>query len=970
MMISFSCRSFLKLIILFTLMILIILPQYSFAQTSESSGSKATKKKTGTSSISTLGTGIKNYGYRRSLSESNKEEIINALSAEELSQLFAKLDNEDRQDLFNHLSTYQKKDLFVTLTDNEKQKIFRTLEDKDKIDLFGMIEDKDRMIILSNLSYMEKSRLLNSLSIEEKKKWREKYPELSSFIEITDEELAQTPEGLEKKEKGKEVSRLEEIFSGQFPTSIDKEMRQFGYDFFIQKPSSSVQSVTPLSAPDKTPSFTPEKNIPVGSEYYIGPGDSFTINLWGNVEELHYAIVARDGTITLPRLGTLSVSGLTFSELKDFLFNRFKEYYPDFKMNVTMDALKSIDIFMVGELNNPGTYSLSSLSTVVSALCAAGGPNKNGSLRNINILNNGQLIKTIDLYDFFINGAKGDDITLKQGYTVFVPVIGPTVAVAGHVKRPAIYEIKEGQTLDQVIEFAGGLLPTSHLQNIIVERIVGQQGRVVVSFDIDPSNNKTAQNLKTTLKDGDLVKIYPVHKNIEKVVYLEGNVKYPNEYELKEGMKIKDIIPSYDYLLPESYRPQAEILRLVPPNLHPEIRTFDLGKMLDGDESQNLTLQDRDRIIIYNEWEKQNIPEVSISGAVRNPGIFRLYKDMTVKDLIFAAGNTTKDAYLEKGELTRVVSGESGADIVKMDFSPKRAAEGTPEDNIVLQEDDKVFIREIPKYKTSLEKKIYLEGEFKFPGEYSFKEGETISSVIERAGGLTEEAYAYGAVFTRESVKEVQSERKREYIEKLEQDIFTISAYSADTSLDASQASVALQTLNAKKEMLEKLKDAEPTGRMIINLSEAVLIPSGDNDLELRPGDRIVVGKRPDSVFIIGEVYNPNAIIYKTGSDVGDYLNLVGGITENADKKQLYIVRADGTVISKKQEKFGFFNWDSSAHRWGFGSFKSIELEPGDTIIVPKKVIQFSWLKWFKDTTSVLYQLAVSAGVLNDIIKN
>ncbi|NLD39567.1 MAG: polysaccharide biosynthesis protein [Desulfatiglans sp.] len=921
-------------------------PQYSLAQTSRSPLGQSSKVKTGVSSIATLGTGIKDYGYKRSLNESVKEEIISLLTAEELPLLFEKLDDADRQDLFSHLSPSQKRVVFVTIADSEKQKIFQTLGDKDKIDLFALIDDKERMILLSNLGYMEKSRLINSLSISEKKIWLEKYPELASSIELKGEEFV--PEGAEKKN-----SRLEELFSGQFPSSIDKDIRQFGYDFFIQKST-----------------FTPEKNVPVGSDYYIGPGDSFTINLWGNVEEAHYATVSRDGTITLSRLGTLSVSGLTFSELKIFLYNRFKEYYPDFKMNIAMDALKSIDIFMVGELNNPGTYSLSSLSTVVSALYASGGPNKNGTLRNISILNNDELVKTIDLYDFFIRGAKGDDITIKQGYTVFVPVIGPTVAVAGHVKRPAIYEIKEGQTLEQVIDYAGGLLPTSHLQNIIVERIVGQKGRVIVSFDIDSSNEKNTQNLKTVLKDGDLVKIYPVHKNIEKVVYLEGNVKYPNEYELKNGMKLKDIIPSYDYLLPESYLPQAEILRLVPPNLHPEIKTFDLGKMLDGDEGQNLALHDRDRITIYNAWEKQNIPEVTISGAVRNPGIFRLYKDMTVKDLIFAAGNSTKDAYLEKGELTRVLSGDSGADIVKLEFSPKRATEGSPQDNIILKEDDKVFIREIPKYKTSLEKKVYLEGEFRFPGEYSFKEGETISSVIERAGGLTEEAYPYGAVFTRESVKDIQSERKREYIEKLEQDIFTISAYSAETSLDASQASVALQTLNAKREMLEKLKQAEPTGRMIINILDAVLIPSGDNDLALRAGDRLIVGKRPDSVFVIGEVYNPNAIIHRSGSDVGDYLNLVGGITGNADKKQLYIVRADGTVMSKKQEKFGLFNWDSSSHRWGFGSFKSVKMEPGDTIIVPKKVLQFSWLKWFKDTTSVLYQLAVSAGVLNDILKD
>ena len=209
--------------------------------------------------------------------------------------------------------------------------------------------------------------------------------------------------------------------------------------------------------------------------------------------------------------------------------------------------------------------------------------------------------------------------------------------------------------------------------------------------------------------------------------------------------------------------------------------------------------------------------------------------------------------------------------------------------------------------------------------------------------------------------------RKQEYIDKLERDVYTISAFAADTSLEPSQAGIALQTLNAKKEMIEKLKQAEPTGRMVINVSDLLLMPAGINDLELRPGDRLVVGRRPDSVLVIGEVYNPNAIIYNSKGDVSYYLNLVGGMTDNADKGQMYIVRADGTVVSKKQSKFGLISWDSSKHRWGFGSFNSIELNPGDTIIVPEKIVKFGWLKLLRDTTSIMYQIAVSAGVLNTI---
>ena len=264
---------------------------------------------------------------------------------------------------------------------------------------------------------------------------------------------------------------------------------------------------------------------------------------------------------------------------------------------------------------------------------------------------------------------------------------------------------------------------------------------------------------------------------------------------------------------------------------------------------------------------------------------------------------------------------------------------------------------------SSLEKTVCLIGEFIFPGEYIFSEGETISSVIERAGGLTEEAYPYGAVFTRESAKEIWEARKQEYISKLEQDILTISAISAETASDAAKADTALQKLNAKKQMLERFKLAKPTGRMVINLSDAILTHSGENDLELRPGDRLVVGRRPDSVHVTGEVHNPGEITHTPGSDVAYYLDNAGGMTGNAAERQIFIVRADGTVVSKGIES-AIYGQHDSKHGW-WGSFKSLELYPGDTIIVPQKVIPVSWLK---DTTRgmhAVYEVAVSAHVLN-----
>ncbi|MBN1847178.1 MAG: SLBB domain-containing protein [Deltaproteobacteria bacterium] len=917
---------------------------------------KASAQEDSTTSIDKLktnllggaGSSVEVQKYYRFLSDTQKRELLESLSSEEKVRIFENLSEFDRQNLFKILSNTEKRNLFKGLSDIDKRKIFNSLNDSDQRNLFAILDDVDKKMILSNLSDQEKSRLINSLSEDEQAKWVEEYPDLE--VSTTTQETPSNGFSQTSMEEDPSVSNIERLLSGQFPSDISRELRQFGYDYFSRTSAS----------------YFPETIIPVGPGYIIGPEDTFTIHLWGRTEETYNVTVRRDGSITIPRLGTLSVNGLTFSDLKTYLFNRFNEYYPDFQMSITMGALRTVEVFVIGELDHPGTYSLSSLSTAISAIFASGGPNKNGTLRDIRVFQDGKLIKSIDLYEFFIKGTKESDVFLKQGSTIFIPIIGPVVGIAGCVKRPAIYEMKGTQSIGEIIELAGGVLPIGHLQNVVIERVMGNQTRVVNSFNLDPSNDQANDFLNMPLQDGDVIKIYPVYKRINKVVYLEGHVKYPREYELKEGMRLMDIIPSYDSLLPEPFLPQAEITRLIPPDLHPEVIEFNLGALLEGDRDQNLLLQDQDRVTIYSAWEKREIPEITIKGSVRNPGIYRLFKGMTVKDLLFQAGNLTQNAYLEKADLTRIVPGKEGADLIKLEFSPKNALAGLPTDNLELQRNDLIHIREIPKYGQSLNRKVILEGEFFFPGEYAFSEGERLLSVVQRAGGLTREAYPYGAVFLRESVKEIQKERLLEYISKLEQEILTVSALSAETALDASQASIVQQTLSSKQELIKKLKEAEPTGRMVININEILIDPSSDSNLELRPGDYLIVNKRPDFVNILGEVYNPTSLLVEKEKRVGYYLGLVGGITDNADKNQIYIVKANGSVISKKQEGFlGLASWDDEEHRWDFGGFNSIKLDPGDTIIVPRKIVRFAWLRLTQNISEVLYQIAITAGVLH-----
>ncbi|RPI77885.1 MAG: polysaccharide biosynthesis protein, partial [Desulfobacteraceae bacterium] len=467
----------------------------------------------------------------------------------------------------------------------------------------------------------------------------------------------------------------------------------------------------------------------------------------------------------------------------------------------------------------------------------------------------------VDLYDFLVKGDKNSDLHLQPGDTIFVPVLGAVAGIAGCVKRPAVYELKGAETIEDIIQLAGGILPISHLQNIVMERVEGNEKRVIKSFNLDPHDPDAQNNLKMSVRDFDIVKIYPLFKTIQQVVYLSGHVKYPREYELKAGMKLSDIIPSYDVLLPEPYLPQAEIMRLIQPDLQPAVIPFDLGGLLAGDARQNLLLQNRDRVIVYDQWSKNDMPQVTIKGEVRNPGMYRLYTGMTIKELIFQAGNLTDKAYLEKVDLVRIDKGGGSARTVKMTKSLQKVLQNAGEDNLELQRNDAVYVRSIPQYTQALERKVSLEGEFCFPGEYVFSEGERLETVIRQAGGLTGEGYAFGAVFLRESVKEVQKQQLKDYVSRLEQDILGMSSMQTQTAMDKDQAALFQQELNIKKQLLEKLKQSEPTGRMVINLQDVLGNPSSRYNFELRAGDRLIVAKKADNVNVMGEVYNPTALL-------------------------------------------------------------------------------------------------------------
>jgi protein involved in polysaccharide export with SLBB domain len=742
------------------------------------------------------------------------------------------------------------------------------------------------------------------------------------------------------------MSEIEKGFAQEkIPQKISRKIKQFGYDFFHST---------------KVPGFTPLADAPVGSDYIIGPGDSFSVSLWGRIDATFSLGVDRNGEITMPKVGVIKVWGLTFKELKETIHHELSKYYSGFQMNITMDRLRTIRIFLVGEAMTPGSYTLSSISTVYSALISAGGPSKKGSMRNIQLIRNGNITKAVDLYDFLIKGDKSQDERLQSGDTIFIPVIGHVVGITGNVKRPAIYEIKKAINLEELIIMSGGVTFMGYLQRIQVERILGHQKKVVVDFDVSVDSKKG--DLYTLLRDGDMVKVFPIFSKTRNIVYLEGHVKRPGGYEFKEGMKLLDIISSFDDLLPEPYLYYADITRLVPPDLHPEVLSFNLEKLLSKDPSQNIELTEYDKITIYSKESLETVPHVTIAGEVQSPGKYQLFKNMKVRDLIYTAGNLKRSAYMPEAEITRLVKDDKSIVSKTMNIDLGEALKGNPEHNFVLLEDDYLFVRQIPKWYT--DKTVTLKGEVKFPGVYAFSKGKNLSSVLERAGGFTEYAYLKGGFFTRESAREVQKKRLKGFIDRLEEDILSTQARSAEAAISEKEIKGLEQSLKAKEQLMEKLRKAGITGRVVIVLDALDRFKGSKYDLELEDGDTLTIPPMPGIVNVLGSVYNPTSIVYTKGKTVNFYLNKVGGATQDAEKGNIYVIKADGTVVSKTQKSTFGLSWDSEGKRWLSSGFMSTRIDPGDTILVPSKVTRFVWKREIMDWTQILYQIAVSAGVL------
>jgi len=725
--------------------------------------------------------------------------------------------------------------------------------------------------------------------------------------------------------------------------NIDRDLKQFGFDFFETE----------------GPVFLPDRAAPVGPDYVLGPGDSLVIDLWGSVEGHYEVTINRNGSLTLPRVGVVNLWGQTFAEARETLRLQVAKYFSNFEINVTMGTLRSIQVFLVGEVKNPGTYSVSSMSTILNALTQAGGPNRNGSLRNVQLVRDGQTVARADFYAFFMAGDREQDLRLRSGDTIYVPLALAQVGIAGDVRRPAIYELKENETLRDLLQMAGGLHSTAYLKKIQIERVLAHQGRKVIDLDLDTGTG--IDPFEFAMQDRDLVQVHSISPSKNRYVRLEGFVARPGYYQLHEGMRLSDLLLRYDNLLPYYYPGVAEILRLTPPLYTPEKMTVNLANALAGDPQENIELRTYDEVRIFSREEMEDTASVRISGAVREAGSFRYFDEMRVRDLIIEAGNIARGAFLQEAELTRFELAPEGMRSTRQTINLQAALDGDPEHNLSLHPDDHLFVRSIPEF--SEKPVINLQGKVRFPGEYPIARGETLSSLIERAGGFTEDAYLRGATFTREDVRETQRERFDALILEQEQEILRASSDIASGALSPEEIKSAETLLNARQQMVQKLKSLPVTGRMVVNLAPLDTLRGSASDIELKDGDKLTIPGNPKTVSVLGQVFNQTTLAFAPGKTVSYYLNKVGGTRKNADTNQMYIVRADGTVYSKQQAGAGL-GWDSENFRWVLGGFNNTQIYPGDAILVPEKYSRTDVMREVKDLSQIFYQMALGAAAV------
>jgi polysaccharide export outer membrane protein len=781
---------------------------------------------------------------------------------------------------------------------------------------------------------------------------------------------------------------------------------RFGLDVF--RNSANQPGVIPM-------------DLPVGPDYVVGPGDSLAVDVWGGYSQRLVRVVDRTGRVSLPEVGPVLVSGKNLADVQLTVQRILRSQFRDVSADVSVSRLRTIRIYVVGDVVEAGAYDISSLSTPLNALVMAGGVTSRGSLRTLKHYRGKELIQEVDAYDLLLHGVRSDLQRLQSGDTLLVPPIGSLVTVEGMVRRPAVYELRNETSLAEVLELAGGILPTAALRHIEVQRVEAHEKRTMLSLDLTATGDSEAVDRQLQafkIQGGDQVHLFPIASYNEDAIYLQGHVLRPGRYSYKKGMKLTDLISSYGDLLPEPAPHYAEIVRLNAPDFHPTVESFDLAAVLAtpasaptlqpldtvrvfsrydfqpppdvwvggevrqpgkyrtsgqahlrdaiylaggatpdasldsaqlfrtqadgtlkilsvdlrealvGNPVDNILLESRDRIVVHRNPAKVDPSTVYIKGEVAKPGRYPLTTNMRVEDLVRVAGGLKRSAYPDTADLTRFApASTASASNERLEVKLSAALTGDANEDVALRNGDVLTVRQLPQW-GDLGASVAVRGEVQHPASYGIQPGEHLSSLLERCGGFTDQAYPYGAVLARREVREIEMKSRAQLVQRMKAEQVQLAALpDGEAKLTAlSQAQTALQQLEANA----------PIGRVVIHIPPDVSkLAKSQFDVALRDGDELFIPKKANYIMVAGQVFNPTAVGYLPSRSAKWYLTQAGGLTQVADKKAAFVIRADGSVISEK----------SNSGLWS-GDPMSAVLRPGDSIIVPEKALRVASRNW------------------------
>ena len=726
----------------------------------------------------------------------------------------------------------------------------------------------------------------------------------------------------------------------------------FGYDAFNRN----------LSSFDYERLNRKDYSFAIPSEYKIGPGDLLEVQFYGQEESQHSLSIGRNGILQLPRVGPFNVleKGNSFQSLKSLINEKVNEKLGEgVGVSVSLGELRQIKVFLAGEFKRPGLKLTTAGSSILSLLLNCGGINEIASLRSLTLKREGAPEKTFDLYDLLLKGESASSI-LEDGDVVFLPTVKNRVWVEGKVMRPAIYEITNQVTLSSVIELSGGFADRAMVSSISLKR-VSEQGEFVSLKTLD--FNEDADIL---IKNGDHIEVFPVIDSSINAITLTGEINLAKKYEWRKGIRISDIIKSKSFFTPQADLNYA-LIRRENPKGKVSILSFSPNLVLSENRSdEDLILLPADTLIILSRSESskrqrqirplleelrytgqpgQGVPSVNVAGMVHFPGEYPFTPNMTISDLVSAGGGMTGSAYTLSSELSRqsvdLNTSNPTASIAHFTLESLLSSETL---DMKLRSKDILSIKPIPSW--SENNSIEILGEVRFPGTYTFQKNESLKSVFSRAGGLTQSAFPKGAVFTRQNLMEREEEQKERLIAQLETDV-------ANISLAAGSGETAIKAKSVSDSLLTKLKNSKSTGRLVLDLNDQ-LSKSKDNSIIVRNGDRLYVPSIPFEISVIGEVQFATSHLHDSELDLQEYIQRSGGFTANADKERVFVVKSDGSVLTKG---------NSSA--WFKSSNSRKNLEPGDVIVVPINLEKGKWMETLTSTTQIVYQLAVAAAAVN-----